>query len=92
MRRYRALLRQAVGDLAADPVRPGSRPSDEFGPGVRIYHLRHSRGRVAAADRVRSPRHFVVYRVADPQTLVVGRILHDAMEAARDVMAEDFHP
>ena len=31
---------------------------------------------------VRRPRHFLVYRV-EPALLVVGRVLHDAMELER---------
>ena len=35
-----------------------------------------------AAGVVRRPRHFLIYRV-EPALLVVGRVLHDAMELAR---------
>jgi hypothetical protein len=34
------------------------------------------------ATSVRRPRHFLVYRF-EPALLVVGRVLHDAMELAR---------
>ena len=35
-----------------------------------------------AAGAVRRPRYFLIYRV-EPDLLVVGRVLHDAMELAR---------
>jgi hypothetical protein len=42
-----------------------------------------SRDHVATgAEVVRRPRHFLVYRF-EPARLVVGRVLHDAMELAR---------
>jgi toxin ParE1/3/4 len=40
--RYEALFRAAIGDIREDPYRIGSRPMPEI-PGVRNYHLRHSR-------------------------------------------------
>jgi toxin ParE1/3/4 len=36
----------------------------------------------AGTDVVRRPRHFLIYRF-EPSLLVVGRVLHEAMELAR---------
>lgn len=88
--RYEALLVAAFRDIAAMPDRPGSLERPELGAGVRSWHLRHSRTRArtetGAAHR---PRHFVIYRI-DAGVLVVGRVLHDAMELARHMDKDSF--
>jgi toxin ParE1/3/4 len=83
--RYESLIVAALRDVAAQPERPGSLARPELGAGVRSWHLRLSREHAStAAQAVRRPRHFIVYRV-EPALLVVGRVLHDAMEPARHV-------
>jgi len=90
-RRYRALLMQALQDLRANPTRLGSRAHEELGPGVRLYPVRLSRRRVRKpVGGVREPRHVVVYRIDDREIVVVGRVLHDAMDPGRHVTAGDF--
>lgn len=81
--RYESLIVAALRDVASQPDRPGSVERPELGAGVRSWHLRLSRNHAGAgAEAVRRPRHFLVYR-AEPAVLVVGRVLHDAMELAR---------
>ena len=81
--RYESLIVAALRDVATRPDRPGSIERPELGGGVRTWHLRLSRDHVtSAAGVVRRPRHFLIYRV-EPALLVVGRVLHDAMELAR---------
>ena len=81
--RYESLIVAALRDVATQPDRPGSIARPELGVDVRSWHLRLSRDHVAAsAEVVRRPRHFLVYRL-EPALLVVGRVLHDAMELAR---------
>lgn len=81
--RYEALLVTALRDLASQPKRPGSRERPELGPGVRSWHLRLSRERARTnTGIVRQPRHFLIYRI-ESDVIVVGRVLHDAMELAR---------
>lgn len=81
--RYESLIVAALRDVATQPDRPGSIARPELGAGVRSWHLRLSRDHAAAgAEVVRRPRHFFVYR-SEPALLVVGRVLHDAMELAR---------
>lgn len=83
--RYESLIVAALRDVATQPFRPGSIDRAELGPGVRSWHLRLSRDHaVGTAGMVRRPRHFLIYRV-DPGILVVGRVLHDAMELVRHV-------
>ena len=81
--RYESLIVAALRDVATQPDRPGSIARPELGAGVRSWHLRLSRDHVATgAEVVRRPRHFLVYR-PESALLVVGRVLHDAMELAR---------
>ncbi len=82
-RRYENLIVAALRDVATQPERPGSIARPELGAGVRSWHLRLSRHHAgAAAELVRRPRHFLVYRF-ELNLLVVGGVLHDAMELAR---------
>ena len=87
-KRYEALIGASLRAIAGDPFRLGSTARPEFGEGVRIYHLRHARGRRKAAGRVRAPRHFLLYRCASPDIVGVGRVLHEAMELSRHIPAE----
>jgi len=84
--RYESLIVAALRDLATQPDRPGSIERPELGAGVRSWHLRLSRTR-ADVGVVRRPRHFVIYR-SEVGLLVVGRMLHDAMELARHMDPE----
>ena len=79
--RYEVLLATALRDIAADPERAGSVDRPELGPGVRSYHLRHSRDRARDRDGfIRQPRHFLLYRALLPDMIGIGRVLHDAMD------------
>ncbi|WP_086923122.1 type II toxin-antitoxin system RelE/ParE family toxin [Variovorax sp. JS1663] len=81
--RYESLIVAALRDVASEPDRPGSLPRAELGAGVRSWHLRLSRNRVNPdVAIVRRPRHFLVYR-SEPSLVIVGRVLHDAIELAR---------
>lgn len=81
--RYESLIVAALRDVASQPDRPGSLARPELGAGVRSWHLRLSRHHAQpGTEVVRRPRHFLVYR-SDPGLVVVGRVLHDAMELAR---------
>lgn len=85
--RYERLIVAALRDVASQPDRPGSLARPELGAGVRSWHLRLSRQHLdAAAGVVRRPRHFLIYRF-EPGLVVVGRVLHDAMELARHLDA-----
>jgi toxin ParE1/3/4 len=80
--RYESLIVAALRDVATALDRSGSIERPELGAGVRSWHLRLSRDRASKNARaVRRPRHFLIYRV-EPALLVVGRVLHDAMELA----------
>ena len=81
---YESLLLRAILDVAEDPQRPGGQTRSEIAPAARTYHLRHSRDRVdPATDRVRRPRHFLLYRTGEDGRIEIGRVLHDRMDLAR---------
>lgn len=79
--RYRALLKQALRDITADPDRPGSMERPDLARGIRTYHLFVSRDR-ARGDLgvVKKPRHFLVYRRRGEILIDVVRVLHDARD------------
>jgi len=82
--RYEALIVAGLRDVAADCF--GGTPRAELGNGVYSWHLRRSRDR-AEGDVVHRPRHFMIYRV-DDEVIVVGRVLHEAMELRRHLDSE----
>lgn len=87
--RYEELLVQAIVDVAADPERPLCALRNELSDGARTYHLYFSRNNVSpAANRVKHPRHFLLFRVADKATVEIGRVLHDSMDLARHLPPE----
>ncbi|NDL66075.1 type II toxin-antitoxin system RelE/ParE family toxin [Acerihabitans arboris] len=80
-RRYQCLLVTALRDIASDPARPGSVEREELGKGARSWHLVLSTERARSEDGiVHRPRHLLIYRVEAEDLIVIGRILHDAME------------
>ena len=83
--RYKTLLAVAIAEIHADPQLLHSYEEPGLQAGIRLYHIRHSRKRAAVQDQiVGSPRHIVVYRVLNDDTVIV-RILHDQMEIARRI-------
>lgn len=79
--RYERLIATALVELAAGPARPGNRAVPELADGARIYHLRGSKRRArTGAGAVGAPRHFVLYRVLEPDLIGVARVLHDSMD------------
>jgi toxin ParE1/3/4 len=86
--RYRALIKQAVHDIGADPERPGSKERPEIMiQGARTYHLEFSRSRVSGS-RVKEPRHFLLYRRREDGVIEVARILHDGRDLQRHLPEE----
>ncbi len=78
--RYKALIFQAMNDVAADPNRIGSRdlPGTK---GLRTYHLELSRTKVAG-ERVKEPRHLIVCRRNREGAVEIARVIHDAPNIA----------
>lgn len=79
--RYEALIVAAVRDAATRSGEVGHKVRPELGDGVFSWHLAQSRTR-SSGGTVHRPRHFLICR-RDGDELIVGRVLHDAMELRR---------
>lgn len=81
MMRYGRLIATAIEQVAVNPELIGSISRPEIADHCRTYHLffsRKSAGRTG--DRIRQPRHFLLYRVTESKVVEIGRVLHDSME------------
>ena len=86
-RRYAQLINPAIGRVAEAPARPGSQPRDEFGPGVRSFHIER------AATQRGAAAHVLFYRVEQQHTdgsadILILRVLHERMDPTRHIIAE----
>jgi toxin ParE1/3/4 len=79
-RRYRELIFEVIEELELGPRVSGSVPRDEIFPGSRTLHM---------ARRGRRARHLILYRVIEPNTIEILRVLHDAMDIGRHVPDTD---
>ncbi len=79
-RRYSATLSAAIRALSDGPDVPGSRDASAVHHGARILH---------AARGKRRARHFLLYKFAEDHPIIIGRILHDAMDIERHVPIDD---
>lgn len=78
--RYTALIQRSFMDIALEPRRPGVRIVTLAGASVGLYHIRHSRTQIGpASERVRTPRHLVVFDVDDERILILG-LVHETMD------------
>lgn len=82
--RYRALLTAALRRIAADPRGRLTIDCADLHPGVRSFHIRHSREESREAP-VGEPVHVVFYRAQEPGLVEIVRVLHDRMDPARHV-------
>jgi toxin ParE1/3/4 len=71
---YLETLTLALEALTDGPNIVGSKVRDDIGLGIRTLHV---------ARLGRKGRHFVVFRIADAQTIDVIRLLHDSMDLAK---------
>jgi toxin ParE1/3/4 len=71
---YLETLTLALEALTDGPNIVGSKVRDDIGQGIRTLHV---------ARLGRKGRHFVVFRIADAQTIDVIRLLHDSMDLAK---------
>jgi toxin ParE1/3/4 len=81
--RYAELIQQALRDLIVEPTRPGTKARPDLGLHAYAYHLICSRDRVFG-ERVKTPRHFVIYRHVNNKVEFV-RLLHDSRDLALHV-------
>ncbi len=82
--RYRALLTAAMRRIAADPTLPVSVDCGDLSPGLRSYHIRHSRDD-SRESPVRHPAHVIFYRAPEGGVIEIVRVLHDRMLPRRHV-------
>ncbi|MEY4507146.1 MAG: hypothetical protein RL297_1724 [Pseudomonadota bacterium] len=71
---YLETLTLALEALIDGPNIVGCKVRDDIGQGIRTLHV---------ARLGRKGRHFVVFRIADAQTIDVIRLLHDSMDLAK---------
>jgi toxin ParE1/3/4 len=84
--RYRACLTAAMRRVAADPRGLSTVDRPEVAPGLRSFHIRHSRDESREAP-VANPVHVIFYRVVQPGVVEIVRVLHERMEPRRHVGA-----
>jgi toxin ParE1/3/4 len=82
-KRYEALIATAIREAATGGDEVGRTMRPELGDGVFSWHLAQSRTR-SPGGKVHRPRHFLICRI-DSDVMVVGRVLHDAMELRRNL-------
>jgi toxin ParE1/3/4 len=81
LNRYAKLIATAIEQVAENPERVGSSQRPEIAEHRRTYHLYFSRTAAGrAGDRIRQPRHLLLYRVTESISLEIGRVLHDSMD------------
>ena len=80
--RYNLLLLNALAILGNDPWTLGSTDVPRL-PGVRVFPARLGRMRIEPSKRVRSPRHLIIYRVADDGMAEILGLAHDRMVLSR---------
>jgi toxin ParE1/3/4 len=84
--RYRACLTAAMRRIAADPEGRSTIDRTDLVPGVRSFHIRHSRAE-SREPPVADPVHVIFYRVTEPGIVEIIRVLHDRMEPRRHIDA-----
>jgi toxin ParE1/3/4 len=82
--RYAALLLAAMRRVAQAPQGHATSDRGELRPGIRSFHIRHSRDE-SREPPVANPVHVIFYRVVQPGLVEIVRVLHDRMEAGRHV-------
>jgi toxin ParE1/3/4 len=82
--RYRACLTAAMRRVASDPDGRSTVDRGELVPGIRSFHIRHSRDESREAP-VANPVHVLFYRVLQPGVVEIIRVLHDRMEPRRHI-------
>jgi toxin ParE1/3/4 len=70
--------------VAANPEGRSTVDRAEVVPGVRSFHIRHSRDESREAP-VTNPAHVIFYRVIQAGTAEIVRVLHDRMEPRRHI-------
>jgi toxin ParE1/3/4 len=85
--RYRGCLTAAMRRVAADPEGGSAVDRAELVPGIRSFHIRHSRDESREAP-VANPAHVIFYRAVQPGIVEIVRVVHDRMEPRRHLSVE----
>lgn len=88
-KRYRSLIEQSLRDLVEDPERGGTAGREELATELRLYHIRHSRARVAIPPKQAS--HLILFRY-NAKCVFVLRVLHEAMDVLAHTEAGEDMP
>lgn len=68
---YGATIKESLQALHAGPSIIGVKQRDDIGAGIHALHI---------ARNGRKGRHFILFRIVQPHTVEVLRILHDSMD------------
>ena len=82
--RYSALLLAAMRRVAEHPEGRSTSDRSDVRPGIRSFHLRHSRNESREVT-VANPVHVIFYRVIQPGVIEIVRVLHERMEPRRHI-------
>jgi toxin ParE1/3/4 len=82
--RYRACLTAAMRRVAADPQGHSTVDRAELFPGIRSFHIRHSRND-SREPPVANPVHVVFYRATESGAVEIVPVLHERMEPRRHI-------
>jgi len=80
--RYQALLAAAMRRVASRPQDGATVDRSDLSPGLRSFHLRHSRDHGGEAA-VANPVHVIFYRKAQSNLVEIVRVRHERMEPSR---------
>ena len=80
--RYAALLLAATLRVAETPEGRSTADRADIRPGMRSFHIRHSRNESREAA-VANPVHVIFYRVVEPDMVEIVRVLHERMDPGR---------
>jgi toxin ParE1/3/4 len=76
--RYDLLLDTVIAEIVENPFLPGSAVVPKTA-GAFTYAIKLSKTHVPARDRIKTPRHVVVYRVAKDGVVEILGFVHDRM-------------
>lgn len=86
--RYAALLLAALQRVAENPDGLSTSGHAGLRPGMRSFHIRHSRNQSREAP-VANPVHVIYYRAVEPGVVEIVRVLHERMEPRLHVGAAE---
>ena len=74
--RYKALLDQAICNLAEDPNHHRVKSIDDVRTGYFIYHIKWAK-RSISGPSIKRPRHLLVFWIDDDNVIAVAAVVHE---------------